>query len=60
MDIAVLLDWINRGNAPMLAALCYFVYRIYTNHLPHIDAKLDEHGERISRLEGESEGRGER
>lgn len=39
-------------NTPMLAAIGWLVWRIYNNHLPHIEVRLEELAERTSFIEG--------
>ena len=50
MDL--ILQWIDAGSTPLLAIICWIVWRIKTNDLPHIHDEVRDVGERVSRLEG--------
>lgn len=49
-DLKALLDIVQALQTPLLAYVAWLVYRLYSNHLPHI---LDV----LSRLEGAQEER---
>lgn len=47
-----LLELVDAASTPLLAILCWQVYQIMTNHLPHLHAEVRDVGERVSKLEG--------
>ena len=58
-ELGTLLEVANRGNVLLLAALAFFVWRIYSNHLPHIEKELRDLNTRVARIEGRHDLEGE-
>lgn len=56
-DIKSFIDITNGINTPLLAFLSWLVWKLYSNHLPHIQRSLDEIDRRLARLEGRQEER---
>lgn len=65
-DLKSIFDLVAAIGTPFTVAVAWFVWRIYNNHLPHIDAKLEaidekmqedrhEFNRRIGVLEGHQE-----
>lgn len=49
------LDIVGAFSTPILLVVCWLVWRIYSNHLPHIEESLREITERLARVEGRQE-----
>jgi hypothetical protein len=48
----LILQVVDAASTPLLALICWIVWRIKTNDLPHIHDEVRDVGERVSRLEG--------
>lgn len=57
MGLRDFLAIVDAGSTPILAVLAFFVWRIYDNHLPHIEEKLEAVSKAVARLEGIEEGK---
>jgi uncharacterized protein with HEPN domain len=55
-ELKVLFDILPALNTPILSLTCWLVWRIYNNHLPHMQKQIDELMNRTSQLEGIKEG----
>lgn len=55
-DLKNALDLVNQFNTPMLCLITWLVFRLYTNHLPHILDSLNRIDRNLSRLEGRLDG----
>lgn len=51
-DLKAVLEIIDAVGTPITAVIAWLVWRIYSNHLPHIVEKLDDYNTRISTIEG--------
>lgn len=56
-DLKALIDIASGLNTPLLGLLAWLVWRLYSNHLPHIEKGLDSIDRRLARLEGRQEER---
>lgn len=50
VEITAIFDWANRANVLLLGLVTFFVWRLYTNHLPHLEASMNSLHEEIGRL----------
>ena len=58
-ELKSLIDITNGINTPLLAFLSWLVWKLYSNHLPHIQKGLDSIDRRLAHLEGRQEERDE-
>lgn len=56
-DIKDVIDITTGLNTPLLGFLAWLVWRLYSNHLPHLQRGLDSIDKRLARLEGRQEER---
>ena len=56
-DIKSVIDITTGLNTPLLGFLAWLVWRLYSNHLPHLQSGLDKIDRRLARLEGRQEER---
>jgi hypothetical protein len=56
-ELKSLIDITNGINTPVLCYMAWLVWKLYSNHLPHIEKSLDEIDRRLARLEGRQEER---
>lgn len=50
--MSAILELVDAASTPLLAVICWMVFKIMTNDLPHIHKEIRDVGERVSRLEG--------
>lgn len=56
-DLRALVEIANAFGTPLLALIAYFLWRVYNNHLPHIETTLTELIEAVARIQGRNDER---